>query len=608
MSGKPNFLVRLARGTWRTVDLSRRLLVNLLFLLVIFVVIALLMEDKPVALAERTVLVVSPVGNIVEQYTRSPMDQFTDRLFDREVPETRLRDIIDAIAKAKRDPKIDRLLIWPDGVLSVGVSQLQEIARAVDDFKESGKPVHAYSESMLQQHYYLASLADELWLHPEGLVLLEGYDVYRNYFAEALDKLAVNVHLFRVGEYKSAAEPFVRNDMSPESKEANRYWLDGLWDQFLVQVAPRRGMTPEQLEEVVTNYAEHLAAAGGSPAQMAVATGLVDRVADREELSRYLGSEAAWEEDLATFRQLDFDTYNRRPVPTPKLGDQVAVIVAQGPILAGDQPRGAVGGESLSRLIREARADDRVKAIVLRVDSPGGAVIASEKIRGQLAAARAEGTPVVVSMGAVAASGGYWISMAADELIANPGTITGSIGIFGLLTTFPDTLAKIGVYTDGVGTTPLSGALRLDRELQPEVAEIIQMMIEDGYQSFLNKVAEARGMSVEAVDAVARGRVWSGEQALERGLVDSLGGLQDAVYRAAELAEMEDYDLVYWEEPTSPFEQFLLGLDVQLPELGGTRSRLAGLVNRLPTHDLGMVFEGGQGRLNRYAYCFCDMR
>ncbi len=609
MADKPNFLVRVFGGLWRLIDGTRRLVVNLLFLLVLFLVLAVVLRDAGITIPERSALVLDPSGMIVEQYSVDPTERALAQLFDDETPETRLRDLLDAIELATHDARIERIVIQTDYLWGIGLAKLQELKAALEAFKGAGKSVFAYSHGMDQQQYYLASLADEVWLHPEGIVFLEGYSVYRNFYREGLDKLSVDVHLFRVGEYKSAAEPFVRDDMSEYSKEANRYWLSGLWGDYLGDVAANRGLSPQELNDHIERFGDHLREAGGSAAQAALAAGLVDRLATLDELRELMIELGARDGD--TFRQVGFMTYlaANRPVPNP-VQKKVAVVVAQGVILGGDQPSGTIGGESTARLLREARNDERVAAVVLRVDSPGGAVLPSEQIRREVELTRAAGKPVVVSMSSVAASGGYWIAMSADEIWASPGTITGSIGIYGLLTNFPRTLEKIGIHTDGVGTTPMAGTLRADRPLPEHVGDIIQQIIDEGYERFISKVAASRDLDPDQVDRIARGRVWSGSQALERGLVDHLGGLSQAVASAAGRGGVSDYRVVYAEEQPSRLEQLLLDLTATLPRVNVASrfSWLSRLLEGQTGTDLELLL--GQPRNERvgvYAYCFCGL-
>ncbi|MEM9183583.1 MAG: signal peptide peptidase SppA [Pseudomonadota bacterium] len=609
-----NFITRFFGGIWKLIDFGRRV-AHLIFLALFFSIIGAVVlatgEGPLLSIKDRSTLVLAPEGMVVEQYTTDATQRALGQLMDEELPETRMRDLLAAIDEASRDSRIDRMLIRTDYLWGIGPSQLQELKSAIGQFKDSGKPVIAYGYGMSQQQYYLAALADQVWLHPEGLVLLEGYGVYRNYYKDGLDKLAVDVHLFRVGEYKSAAEPFIRNDMSDYSREANRYWLDSLWDQYLTEVAAQRDLTPEKVARHVDEFGEDLRKAGGRASEAALAAGLVDRVGTEDELREYLLSDGVFDADIESFRQIDAETYlaaqNSFALPQ---GDQVAVVVAQGAIVPGDQSQGTVGGESTARLIRRARMNDSTRALVLRVDSPGGAVLPSEQIRREIELTRASGIPVVVSMSSVAASGGYWISMSANEIWANPATITGSIGIFGLLTNFPRTLEKVGVYTDGVGTTRIAGALRSDRPMQPHIADIIQQIIEDGYERFIGKVATAREMTPEAVDQIARGRVWSGQQARDRGLVDKLGGLNDAIASAAEIADISSYKTVYVEQQVSALEQFLLDLTARLPSFSVSRDTTLGALLRapLPTDlELLLAQPKGQQPVGVYAYCFCTL-
>lgn len=611
---QPNVLIRFLRALWHTVDTTRKLVLNLLFLFVLLLVVAAMVQQQSGPMVfEDTALVLNPHGKVVEQYSTDATERAINQMLDQEAPEIRMRDLLRAIESAKDDKRISRIVINPDRIWGIGLSKLQELRVALESFKESGKPVIAYSHGMGQHQYYLASLADEIWLHPEGLVFLEGYSVYRNYYKEGLDKLEVDVHLFRVGEFKSAAEPYVRNDMSEASRESNQYWMGSLWSDFLNDVATQREMSADELAANISQFSERLREADGDGAQAALTHGLVDRLATRDELRDHLVELGTFDSEIDSYRQIGLDAYvhaidSKLVTPTR---DKVAVIVAQGVIIGGDQPSGTVGGESTSRLIRRAAQDDQVKAIVLRVDSPGGGVLASEMIRRELEVAGTTGLPIVVSMSSVAASGGYWISMAADEIWANPGTITGSIGIFGMLTTFPRTLAKIGIHTDGVGTTNLAGAFRPDRNLSENVGEIVQQIIDQGYEKFIAKVASARGMTSAEVDRVARGRVWSGSQAHDRGLVDQLGGLNEAIESAAKLASLgADYRVSYVEKEPSDFETFLLSLTARVPGILShvQRHNWLDVLARQPiTTDIQLLLNQGKNRLGSYAYCFCSI-
>ena len=616
---KSGGFLRFLRGLWRGVDLTRRAVFNLLFLLVLVLVLVAVFSDGPV-LRERSALVLAPAGAIVEQYSVDPVERALARLVGEEQPETQLRDILRALDVAARDKRIERLVIRPDRIGSVGYAALREIGAAIQRFKESGKQVVAYADNLGQQQYYLAAFADEVYLHPEGGLLLEGLGRYRMYYREALqDKLGVDVHLFRVGEYKSAAEPYVLDGPSEEARAADLHWMNDLWQRYLADIAAARGLDPARISADIEAFDQRIREAGGDLAALALEQGLVDRLLDDAEFRTLMIERGVEDEDKHTFRQVPLDAYlgfvNRERLPfDPR--PQVAVVVAQGEITDGSQPPGTVGGESTAQLLRDAREDEDVKAVVLRVDSPGGGLFPSEQIRREVERVRAAGKPVVVSMANVAASGGYWISMNADAIYANESTITGSIGIFGLFFTIPDTLSRLGIHTAGVGTTSLAGAIDPRLPLDPRLGAAIQAIIDDGYREFIGKVAEARGQSTEAIDAVARGRVWSGAQAREHGLVDALGGLDEAIADAARRADLAEdaYGVRYIERELSPFERFLV--DSSANALASTLVQRLG-VGRLVlgeqgmaelARDLRLLAPPAGGRPVRIAaYCFCTL-
>ena len=576
-------------GVGKVINFVNHLVFNvfmLLFLLVLFALLAIMMAAKSgsggggglTPVLDKTALVLDLDGTLVEQYTSAPISRAIaqasgGRDAGREI---QLRDVVQALEIAKDDDHIGRVVLRADGFRVAGFAAMRELGAALRDFRASGKPVVAYGTMMEQKGYYLAAQADQVYLDPDGGILLEGLGRYRLYYRQGLqDKLGVDVHLFRVGEYKSAAEPYILDAASPESREADLFWMNDLWQRYLADVAQARKLPVAQLTTMVNDLPARVHAANGDLAQLALDAGLVDGLKTREEFEAMVGKQGAWDEDAHSFRQVGLYPYLlQRRTGRGGLLDrrgEVAVVVAQGEITDGDQPPGTVGGESTSALIRQAREDDHVKALVLRVDSPGGGVMPSELIRREVALTRAAGKPVVVSMGNVAASGGYWISMNADRILADPSTITGSIGIFGLWMSAPRALDKIGVHSDGVGTTPLAGAFDPTRPLDPNVGTVIQSVIEHGYSQFIGKVARARDSEPAKVDAIARGRVWSGAQAKERGLVDELGGLREAQAEAARLAKLgKDYDVQYIEKPLSAIEQIFLDMS--------RSARLSGLV------------------------------
>jgi len=561
---KGNFLLRIWRGFWNGLTAFRMAVFNILFLVVLALVVrALLAPGDAITVDEDTTLVIAPNGLIVEQYTGSPSERALNEALGQQLPETRLRDILRALELAAADDDISQVLISTDRLLGVAPGTFTELAAAFDAFRQSGKPVYAYGSNMGQSTYGLASLADEVWLNPDGTVMIEGYAYYRNYFNEALDKLKVDVNLFRVGEFKSAMEPFIRDSMSEADRAAAEYFIGGLWQEYLEIVSGHRGMPVERLLEIAEGMVQLLEDADGNAGQMALEAGLADRLMTRPTARAELAGSGAVDDEKG-FRQIGLRDY-LKVLRKPDLdGDQVGIIVAQGAITEGDQPPGTIGADSLSKLLRKARRDEAIKAVVLRIDSGGGSAFASEVIRQEMLALKESGKPVVVSMANVAASGGYWIAMGADEVWAYPNTITGSIGIFGFLPTFQDSLDAIGVNTDGFGVTPLAGAFRVDKELPESARRVIQSIIEHGYEQFIELVAEYRGKTTGEVDDIAQGRVWTGTQARDRGLVDQLGTLEAAVASAARIAGVaEDHDTVYVAPRMSPFERFFANMGAQ---------------------------------------------
>lgn len=559
---RPTAFWRFLTGIWQALEFSRNLVFNLIFLFFVIVILIAMFSGGSSSIEPKTALVLDPSGAIVEQFSSSPVDRAIASATGDEAPETQLRDIVKVLDAAAKDPNIDRVLLVTHDISGMGPATGRELMRALKKFKESKKPLYAMADGYEQRTYLLAAQADKVFMDPEGAVLFEGMSRYRTYFKDAFDKFGIEPHLFRVGEYKSAGEPYIRSDASPEAKEADLYWMNDVWQRQLADIAKARGLKAEDLTAIIDGYSESITAAAGDLAKLAVEQKLVDQLVTRQQLRDIMIKEGAEDDDGNTFRQINFSAYLARQNAAPQFpgSNQVAIVIAEGEIVDGDQSPGTVGGDSTSRLLRDAREDDDVKAVVLRVDSPGGGVFPSELIRREVALLKEAGKPVVVSMGDLAASGGYWISMNADQIIADPSTITGSIGIFGLFMNVPVAMGKVGLNTDGVGTTWLAGAFDPTRALDPRVGELIQQVINKGYANFIGRVAEARKQEVSAIDSIARGRVWSGAQAKERGLVDRLGSFDDAVKAAAKLAKLDDYKTRYIEKAPSAFEAFMAGM------------------------------------------------
>lgn len=548
---RPSLFSRLLRG----LDGLRRLVVNALFFGILLGLAVAAWRARP-KVPDGAALVVKPRGTLVEQLSAGdPLQRLLagSAGVGAAAQETLLKDLVDAIRAAKDDARIKALHLDVGDLSAAGLTKLRDLGAAIADFRTSGKKVLAYADAYTQPGYYLAARADEVYLHPDGLLLLEGFGRWRNHYREGLERYGIDVHVFRVGEYKSAVEPYIRDDMSPEAREMTLDYAGDLWRMYVQDVAAARKMRPEDVTGLVEAMPERLRAASGDLARMALEAKLVDTLAQRDEVRRRMIELVGKSEDGKSFRQVGVETYLRarggdRSGATGR-GPAVAVVVAKGEILDGTQPAGTIGGDSTARLIRRAREDDQVKAIVLRIDSPGGSAFASEIVRRECALAREAGKPVVASMGSVAASGGYWIATEADEIWAAPETITGSIGIFGVFPTVDRALARyLGVHTDGVGTTRFSDVLRPDRPMDPAVADMVRQFIDEGYEDFLERVSKARRMTRDAVDRVARGRVWSGEDAKRVGLVDHLGGLDDAVASAAKRAKLEKGYRVWYVE------------------------------------------------------------
>jgi protease-4 len=611
---KHGMFAGLVIGLWNLLDFTRRLVFNLIFLLLVIAIFVALRSGAP-TLADRSALVLDPKGSIVEQYATEPVQRALSGAFGDKAKQVQLRDILRAIDTATTDRRIERIVLKPDDIESAGLSTLREIGAALERFKAAGKQVIAVSDGMDQRQYYLAAHANTILLHPDSLegVLLSGFGAYRSYFKDALDWLGADVHLFRVGEYKSYAEPYIRNDASPEAREADLYWMNGLWSGYLKDVAEARHLEPQELRALVDHFAEAVQAAHGDMAKLAKDSKLVDQLATPDAARDMLIAQGV--KQGHSFRQVDFQDYATLAERESALDarPQVAVVVAEGEIMQGDQPPGTVGGESTAKLLREARENDKIKAVVLRVNSPGGDAFASELIRREVELMKTAHKPVIVSMGDVAASGGYWIAMDGDRIFAEPTTITGSIGIFGLFLTIPNTLAKIGVHTDGVGTTPIADALDPRRPLDPQVGAVLQSVIDKGYQDFIGKVSVARHKAAAEIDAVARGRVWSGEQALQRGLVDELGGLGDALTAAAQAAKLgTNFRVHYVEKPLTAWERFALSFSNDAL-VHFARTVLPDMPSGLLTQpdirsQLRLLQPLGAGKPGVFAYCFCAIQ
>ena len=536
------------RGAWWLLDQSRRALANLLLLALLVALAWMLWSRTPAALEPKTALVLGLTGPLVEQRTGGgARDAVLGQLRDSDGGQVRLRDLVAALDAAAKDDAVPHALLMLDDFAGAGLPALREAAAALERFKAAGKKVYAWGASFDQKQYFLAAHASEVWLHPMGMVAIEGYGRYRNYYKDALDRIGVSANVVRVGRFKNAAETFAASEPSAETLESDRALYGSLWDSYTRSVERARRLPAGAIMAYVDTLPQALPAVGGDTAKLALQAGLVDALKTRDAMRALLVERGAEDEKGKTFRQVSLGAYLARVKPATE-GDAVAVVVAQGEIGDGQAPSGRVGGLSTSELIRQARQDDKVKALVLRVNSPGGSPYGSELVRRELELARQAGKPVVVSMGDVAASGGYWISMAADEILADEATITGSIGVVGMLPRARGALDKLGVHTAGTTTTWLGGAYDPRRDPDPRFVALVESAIGRVYGDFLGLVAAQRKTTTEKIDAVAQGRVWSGRQALEHGLVDRLGGFDDAVKAAAQRAGLGATPRLAWFE------------------------------------------------------------
>ena len=564
MAAKGNWTKSLFIGLWTVLNFTRKLFFNIIFIVIFagIIIAATSSDNDPLTVNANSALYLTLNGKLViEKEGIDPFEQFLqDALGDEpENPEVLVRDVVKVLENAQKDRRIKALVLDLHGLTGGGLDKLRVVADAIDEFKTSEKPVYAIGDYFSQDQYYLAAHADNIYLNPMGGLMLEGYGRYGMYFKDMLEKLKVTTHIFRVGTYKSAVEPIMRNDMSEEAKEAEKQWLDGYWNQYKQDVAAARGIETSNFDETLEGLLGKFEAAGGDFAQYALENGWVDALKTREEVRQELIELVGEGDNRHGVNLTAYSTYLKvvnPPLPAIESNiDKVAIVVAKGTILDGDQKAGTIGGDSTARLLRKARLDDSVKAVVLQIDSPGGSAFASEIIRQEVLQLQQAGKPVVASMSTYAASGGYWIAASTDKIIASPSTITGSIGVFGMFMTYENSLDYIGVHSDGVGSTELTG-FSVARPLAPEFGQILQRNVENTYGNFLSLVASSREMTVEEVDDVAQGRVWIGEDALELGLVDQLGTLEDAVSAAAEFAALEEYDTQYVQHSLSAQDLF----------------------------------------------------
>ncbi|WP_151995470.1 signal peptide peptidase SppA [Buttiauxella massiliensis] len=603
------FVAGFFKWTWRLLNFIREFILNLFLVLLVLVGVGIWMQiNSAPAEPARGALLLDITGVVVDKPSvsnklgvigRQLLGASSDRL-----QENSLFDVVDTIRQAKDDRNITGIVLDLKEFAGGDQPSMQYIGKALREFRDSGKPVYAAGDSYNQGQYYLASFANKIWLSPQGVVDLHGFATNSLYYKTLLDKLKVSTHIFRVGTYKSAVEPFIRDDMSPAAREADSRWIGELWQNYLGTIAANRQITAQQVFPGAQGLLDSLQKLGGDTAKYALDNKLVDELASSATVDKAMIKQFGWNKESKDFSYTSmYDYVVKKPADT---GDAIAVIIANGAIMDGEETPGQVGGDTTAMQIREARLDPKVKALVLRVNSPGGSVSASEVIRDELEAARTAGKPIVVSMGGMAASGGYWISTPADYIVASPNTLTGSIGIFGVINTVENSLDSIGVHTDGVATSPLAD-VAVTKSLPPEVQQMMQLTIENGYKRFVNLVADSRKKTPEQIDAIAQGHVWTGQDAKANGLVDSLGDFDDAVAKAAELAKLKSWHLVFWQDEPSVLDMVFNSVS------GSVRAMLPQALQAYlpaPLADAALAVKAQNDKFgtmndpqNRYAFC-----
>ncbi len=592
-----------ARSVWKILVAIKDGLV-LLFLLLFFAAIYAALSSRPSpGMVREGALYLALNGAIVEEASQvSP----SSLLLSGEAPQPEYveRDLVRAIEQAATDKRIKAVALDLEQFAGGSGVQIANIGAALDKVRAAKKPVLVRSLIYTDDAIQLAAHSTEAWVDPLGGVAISGPGGSMLFYKGLIDKLKVTVNVFKVGVYKSAVEPYIRSDSSPESREALNAVLQSVWQSWQDDV--KRARPKANYTLAITDPAKWLAEAGGDAAQAAVKSGMIDRVGDRiafgQRVAELVGADDGG--PLGSFKSTELDTY-LADKPASKAGKAVAVVTVAGEIVDGDAGPGTAGGDRIADLIDGVVKSDDYAALVLRVDSPGGSVMASERIRAAVERVKAKGLPVAVSMGGVAASGGYWVSTPAQRIFAEPSTITGSIGVFAVFPSFEATLPEYGVTTEHVGTTPLSGQPDLLGGISPQVAAVMQNQVEQTYARFLGLVAKSRGKTTADIDKIGQGRIWDGGTARQLGLVDEFGGVHDAVAWAAKKAGAKEWHAAYIESEGSPFAQFLQQMESGKARQSGAQdlagvlaARQQGLLMRIES-DVSRLISGGGMR----AYC-----
>ncbi|WP_053097392.1 signal peptide peptidase SppA [Candidatus Baumannia cicadellinicola] len=541
-----NIIKNQCRLVWRLLIFIRNFICNIFIFLIIVIIVGIPLQiNHTKSSVTQGALIMDITGTIVDNAIANNKLRLLGReLFGiKNIKENSLFDIVEIIRQAKSNTNITGLVLSLKNFNGADQPSLQYIGKALSEFRDSGKPIYSIGDSYNQAQYFLASYANKIYLMPQGMVDLRGFATNNFYYKSLLDKLKVNSYIFRVGTYKSAAEPFLRDNMSEAARSADSRWLGKLWQNYMDIVAINRKLTPTELFPDFPTLLARLKAVNGDMAQLALKNKWVDEVTSSASFDQAMIKIFGKNDQSKSFNAISI--YDYKLIHPVQQSTKIAVIFVEGTINDGPETPGSICGEQIALQIRDARLDPNIKAIILRVNSPGGSVSASEVIHAELLAARAANKPIVISMGGMAASGGYWISTPGNFIIASKSTITGSIGIFGFIHTLENFLDSIGIHTDGVATSPIANR-SITKKLPIELSKIMQLTVENGYNKFIQLVAESRHKTLDEIENIAQGHVWIGSDAINKGLVDKLGDFDDAVNKAAELANIENYQLNWY--------------------------------------------------------------
>lgn len=550
-------MMKVLKTCWRGLDFLRRLTLNLVFLLVLGAVIFAFFYEKPVSVPNNAVLLVTLSGQIVEEDDFDGQGTFSS-MVDGSDSFTRLRDVTRALSLAAEDKRIVAVHFRVQDLQKAGLASLREIGAAMDRVKAAGKKITVWSTGYSQIQYAVAAHANEVFVHPMGGVMLKGLSGTRLYWGSALKELGVTVHVYRAGDYKSAPEIFVRSEPSKESLAADRFWMKDIWWQYTANIESSRGLMPGAVDKVIATYPELLEKAQGDMSRVALDQSLIDSVHTADEVIDILRTRMGWK-SATEEKLLDYRLYLEAVEKVPS-GKRVAVVTIEGEIKDGGDGPGMTGERDAVQRIRAVRESPDYAALVVRIDSPGGSPVASELIRRELELVKKAGKPVVASFGDYAASGGYWVALGADTIVTDPMSITGSIGVFGMMPTFEKAIDRLSLGTGGVSTSPLADAMNPLKSVTPEYGKMMELSVARIYRDFISLVAKGRKMDEQKVAALAQGRVFTGRQAIDMGLADTLGGLDVALKRAAEMANVPNAPAEFIERDGSGLSMMVMRL------------------------------------------------